>query len=175
VAVAGLWAPAANASWSEFSYGIYSEVSRNMNWLTSRRLPRWTGVAVPILAFPAVHLVPRLPRRLLWSSHCFKPANLFFPNFQRKRFKIKQIGRIKSVYLANLCTRHIPNKLTPRGHEDWPVKRATRKLAAATSGIGGLRNSTLGLDSVPVMSPGLCWVARRNDRIAYRYGDLTLT
>jgi hypothetical protein len=71
-----------------------------MNWLTSRRLPRWTGVAVPILAFPAVHLVPRLPRRLLWSSHCFKPANLFFPNFQRKRFKIKQIGRIKSVYLV---------------------------------------------------------------------------
>ena len=31
---------------------------------------------------------------------CFKPANLFFPNFQRKRFKIKQIGRIKSVYLV---------------------------------------------------------------------------
>jgi len=27
------------------------------------------------------------------------------------------------IYLANLCTRHIPKKLTPRGHEDWPDKR----------------------------------------------------
>jgi hypothetical protein len=22
---------------------------------------------------------------------------------------------------SNLCTRHIPDKLTPRGHHDWPV------------------------------------------------------
>jgi hypothetical protein len=22
---------------------------------------------------------------------------------------------------SNLCTRHIPHKLTPRGHHDWPV------------------------------------------------------
>jgi len=35
-----------------------------------------------------------------WTKYCFKPANLFLPNFQRKRFKIKQIGRIKSVYLV---------------------------------------------------------------------------
>jgi protein-S-isoprenylcysteine O-methyltransferase Ste14 len=28
-----------------------------MNWLTGRRLPRWTGVVVPIVAFPAVHAV----------------------------------------------------------------------------------------------------------------------
>jgi len=34
------------------------------------------------------------------ADDCFKPANLFFPNFQRKRFKIKQIGRLKSVYLV---------------------------------------------------------------------------
>ena len=33
-------------------------------------------------------------------NNCFKPANLFLPNFQRKRFKIKQIGRLKSVYLV---------------------------------------------------------------------------
>jgi len=33
-------------------------------------------------------------------ENCFKPANLFLPNFQRKRFKIKQIGRFKSVYLV---------------------------------------------------------------------------
>jgi len=23
---------------------------------------------------------------------------------------------------SNLCTRHIPDKLTPRGHHDWPDK-----------------------------------------------------
>jgi hypothetical protein len=34
------------------------------------------------------------------NNYCFKPANLFLPNFQRKRFKIKQIGRLKSVYLV---------------------------------------------------------------------------
>src|SRR5260370_35976290 len=51
------------------------------------------------------------------------PANLFHRIFQRKRSKIKQIGRYLSVYLSNLCTRHIPEKLTPRGHHDWPDKR----------------------------------------------------
>jgi hypothetical protein len=25
---------------------------------------------------------------------------------------------------SNLCTRHIRGKLTPRGHHDWPDKRA---------------------------------------------------
>jgi hypothetical protein len=39
-------------------------------------------------------------RGIFVRGDCFKPANLFFPNFQRKRFKIKQIGRIKSVYLV---------------------------------------------------------------------------
>ena len=29
-----------------------------------------------------------------------RPANLFAPKFQRKRFKIKQIGRFQSVYLV---------------------------------------------------------------------------
>jgi len=29
----------------------------------------------------------------------------------------------------NLCTRHIPGKLTPRGHHDWPNKRPNRKPA----------------------------------------------
>ena len=45
------------------------------------------------------------------------------PHFSRKRSRIKQIGRYLSVYLVNLCTRHIPDKLTPRGHDDWPDKR----------------------------------------------------
>jgi hypothetical protein len=33
---------------------------------------------------------------------------------------------LKACVWSNLCTRHIPKKLTPRGHEDWPDKRATR-------------------------------------------------
>src|SRR6266852_6295184 len=30
---------------------------------------------------------------------------------------------------SNLCTRHIPDKLTPRGHHDWPDKRVLRQSA----------------------------------------------
>ena len=30
---------------------------------------------------------------------------------------------------SNLCTRHIPEKLTPRGHHDWPDKRALLTFA----------------------------------------------
>src|SRR5258708_2494521 len=35
-------------------------------------------------------------------------------------------ARLAGIYAfiwSNLCTRHIPEKLTPRGHEDWPDKR----------------------------------------------------
>jgi hypothetical protein len=28
---------------------------------------------------------------------------------------------------SNLCTRHIPDKLTPRGHHDWPDKGVSRQ------------------------------------------------
>jgi len=34
------------------------------------------------------------------AGSCFKPANLFAPKFQRKRFKIKQFGRFQCVYLV---------------------------------------------------------------------------
>jgi hypothetical protein len=37
------------------------------------------------------------------------------------------LAGLKAFIWPNLCTRHIPNKLTPRGHEDWPDKRATRR------------------------------------------------
>jgi hypothetical protein len=30
---------------------------------------------------------------------------------------------------SNLCTRNIQKKITPRGHQDWPDKRATRGCA----------------------------------------------
>jgi hypothetical protein len=35
---------------------------------------------------------------------------------------------------SNLCTRHILNKITPRGHEDWPDKRRS----VDRSGFGAL-------------------------------------
>jgi len=38
------------------------------------------------------------------------------------------LAGLKAFIWSNLCTRHIQNKLTPRGHEDWPDKRTTRKL-----------------------------------------------
>jgi len=66
----------------------------------------------------AAHTASRISR--------FKPANLFFPNSRRKRIKIKQIGRFQSVIWSNLCTRHIPIKLTLRGHDDWPDKQPSR-------------------------------------------------
>src|SRR5580704_13320428 len=34
-----------------------------------------------------------------------------------------RLAGLKQFIWSNLCTRHIPNKLTPRGHEDWPDKR----------------------------------------------------
>ena len=51
--------------------------------------------------------------------NCFTPANLLVRSSERKRPKIKLIGRFQSVYWSNLCTRHIPEKLTPRGHHEW--------------------------------------------------------
>jgi len=39
---------------------------------------------------------------------------------------------LKAFIWSNLCTRHIQNKLTPRGHEDWPDKRATRREPGCT-------------------------------------------
>jgi hypothetical protein len=35
--------------------------------------------------------------------------------------------------LSNLCTRNIPDQLTPSGHHDWPNKRLTRGLLAPVS------------------------------------------
>jgi hypothetical protein len=47
--------------------------------------------------------------------------------FQRKRPKIRQIGRYLSVYPVPICARAhnfmIPGKLDLRGHHDWPDKR----------------------------------------------------
>jgi len=40
--------------------------------------------------------------------------------------KSSGLAGFKAFIWSNLCTRHIPEKLTPRGHHDWPVKRAIR-------------------------------------------------
>jgi hypothetical protein len=40
-----------------------------MNWLTGRRLPRWTGVVVPTVAFPAVYAVLPWALSLLGARH----------------------------------------------------------------------------------------------------------
>jgi len=37
-----------------------------------------------------------------------------------------RLAGLKAFIWSNLCTRHIQNKLTPRGHEDWPDKRRSR-------------------------------------------------
>jgi hypothetical protein len=50
------------------------------------------------------------------------------------------LAGFKAFIWSNLCTRHIPEKLTPRGHHDWPDKRATRKEAAFLP-TGGTPNS----------------------------------
>ena len=52
-----------------------------------------------------------------------KPANRCSPKFQRKRSRISRLAGFLPFIWSNLCTRHILNKLTPRGHEDWPDKR----------------------------------------------------
>src|SRR5262249_38354548 len=36
-----------------------------------------------------------------------------------------------------LCTRHIPKKLKPRGHHDWPDKRPIRTLPGSLEGHRG--------------------------------------
>src|SRR5580704_11558940 len=47
----------------------------------------------------------------------------FFRVFSASDLKSNRLDGLKAFIWSNLCTRHIPNKLTPRGHEDWPDKR----------------------------------------------------
>src|SRR5258708_28997490 len=50
-------------------------------------------------------------------------ANPFLRDFQRKRPRMNGLAGSLPFIRSNLCTRHILNKITPRGHEDWPDKR----------------------------------------------------
>jgi hypothetical protein len=42
-----------------------------------------------------------------------------------------RLAGLKAFIWSNLCTRHIPEKLTSRGHHDWPDKPITRTRAVA--------------------------------------------
>jgi hypothetical protein len=48
-------------------------------------------------------------------------------NFRVSDLKSNRLAGLKAFIWSNLCTRHIPNKLSRVGHRDWPDKRATRK------------------------------------------------
>jgi hypothetical protein len=52
-----------------------------------------------------------------------EPANPFLRDFQRKRPRMNGLAGSLPFIRFNLCTRYILNKITPRGHEDWPDKR----------------------------------------------------
>jgi len=52
---------------------------------------------------------------------------------ERKRPRVKQFGRFFSAYLS-ICARALPDKLTPRGHHDWPDKRVFRPSDHPASG-----------------------------------------
>jgi hypothetical protein len=44
------------------------------------------------------------------------------------------LAGLKAFIWSNLCTRHNPKKLMPRGHHDWPDKRRTRKVSGSHRG-----------------------------------------
>src|ERR1051325_5305582 len=60
---------------------------------------------------------------LLVLPHMKEPANPFLRDFQRKRPRMNGLAGSLPFIRSNLCTRHILNKITPCGHEDWPDKR----------------------------------------------------
>jgi len=49
-------------------------------------------------------------------------------NFSVSDLKSNGLAGLKGFIWSNLCTRHIPKRLTQRGHEDWPDKSATRTM-----------------------------------------------
>jgi len=51
--------------------------------------------------------------------------NLSLPVGEDKRPKIKLLAGSKRLSSSNLCQRHIPEQLKPRGHHDWPENAQT--------------------------------------------------
>jgi hypothetical protein len=69
---------------------------------------------------PTKGRIPQTQTRQPPLPHKEKPANQFAPKSQRKRPRIKMLAGFSAFIWSNLCTHHIPDKVTPRGHHDWP-------------------------------------------------------
>src|SRR5579864_7501988 len=84
----------------------------------------------------------RICRVGMCASHCSVRITVlnrpicFFRIFSASDLKSNRLDGLKAFIWSNLCTRHIPNKLTLRGHEDWPDKRDYLKLADPDSKRG---------------------------------------
>ena len=70
-----------------------------MNWLTGRRLPRWTGVAIPIVALPAVLALIPWALSLLGARHGWAGGRPGIANF------VGLIPVAAGFYILFLCNR----------------------------------------------------------------------
>jgi hypothetical protein len=61
----------------------------------------------------------------------------FFLIFSASDLKSNRLAGLRAFIWSDLCTRHIPNKLMPRGHEDWPDKRPNRESGGCQLRAGG--------------------------------------
>ena len=102
-----------------------------------------------------------------------KPANRCSPKFQYKRFRISRLAGFLPFIWPNLCTRYILNRLTPRGHEDWPDKRRSVRRS-------GTRHGAIPIDVakkralLPRRAVAICWAwSVVQNRIALRAGPAT--
>jgi len=50
-----------------------------------------------------------------YTGQSVRPADFSLNDLESNR-----LAGILRVIWSNLCTRHIPDKLKPRGHHDWP-------------------------------------------------------
>ena len=62
----------------------------------------------------------RTPARIVsdiskYTGQSVRPADISLNDLESNR-----LAGIFRVIWSNLCTRHIPDKLKPRGHHDWP-------------------------------------------------------
>ena len=58
---------------------------------------------------------------------------------------------------SNLCTRHIPGKLTPRGHHDWPDKlrnvyEVTEEFCVHNGQYGTREDVVFLVNGIPVLA-----------------------
>jgi hypothetical protein len=61
------------------------------------------------------------------ESHKYTGQICLHEKFSVSDLESSSLAGIFAIIRSNLCTRHIQKELTPRGHHDWPDKRAIRK------------------------------------------------